>query len=299
MTSIPSLLMLLALASGAASANETEAGKAASFATHLADKGDHYRAIGEFERALWLAPTSPEAGRWMFLIGEAYRLGEQYETAGEHLQAVAAEYPDLRARALLAAAQAWQGARRYESAIERAREAAAVFGEGSSGARKARYVEGWSLLLSTERGSDERDAEAAHAFRLARGDGAVGEGADKLFSALPRLDDLPHRSPFVAGALGLVPGFGHFYLGDLPTGLSALVWNGLFGWAVYEAIRAKNYSLAAVLGVFELMWYGGSITGAVSGAHRFNQDARLNAMDELKSLSPPALVDEFKTTAFP
>lgn len=299
MTRLLGVLAMVAMTTSTAFANEAEARKAAAFAEHLAERGDHYRAIGEFERALWLAPVAPEASRWMLRIGEAYRLGEQYETAGEHLQAVAAEYPELRAQALLAAAKAWQGAHRYESAIERARESAAVFGDGSSGARRARYVEGWSLLLSTERDAHQRDLQAADAFRLARGDGVLGEGADKLLALMPKLEDLPHRSPFLAGALGLVPGFGHFYLGDVSTGLSALVWNGVFGWALVEAIRAKNYSLAAVLGAFELMWYGGSITGAVSGAHRFNRDARLNAIDRMKELSPPALLDEFGTRTFP
>lgn len=293
------VFLLLALTASTAFADEDKAQEAASFAEHLSERGDHYRAIGEFERALWLAPLSPQAPRWMLQIGESYRLGEQFQTSAEHLQAVAAEYPEVRAEALLSAAKAWQAAGKYESAIERARESAALFGEGTSGARKARYVEGWSLLLSTERDSNQRDAQAADAFRLARGGGNLGEGATNLLAEMPKLDDLPHRNPYVAGALGLVPGFGHFYIGDVSTGLSALLWNGLFGWALVEAIRAKNYSLAAVLGVFELMWYGGSITGAVSGAHRFNRDARLNAMDGLKQISSPALLDEFGVRARP
>lgn len=269
-----------------------QARQTARFAEHLSQKGDHYRAIGELERALFLAPDAPESTRWSLDIGEAYRLGEQYETAARHFEHVAETRPEARAVALLGAAQSWQGAGRHESAIARAREAAESFGPGTDDARKARYVEGWSLLLSTDRDADERDRQAAEAFRLARGEGPVGEGASQLLNVLPQLEHLPHRSPIVAGALGLIPGFGHFYIGDVGTGLSALMWNGLFGWALYEAIRAKNYSLAVVLGLFEVMWYGGSITGAIGGAHRFNRDARLNAMDDLGRLSSPTLLDD-------
>lgn len=269
-----------------------QARQTAGFASHLAQKGDHYRAIGEFERALFLAPDAPESTRWALGIGEAYRLGEQFEAAARHFEHLAETRPEAKAQALLGAARSWQGARRHESAISRAREAAASFGEGTDEAREAHYVEGWSLLLATELDPGDRDRQAAEAFRKARGEGLVGEGSERLLEVMPQLEHLPHRSPYVAGFLGLIPGFGHFYIGEVSTGLSALLWNGLFGWALYEAIRAKNYSLAVVLGLFEVMWYGGSITGAISGAHRFNRDARLNAMDDLERLSSPALLDE-------
>jgi TM2 domain-containing membrane protein YozV len=97
------------------------------------------------------------------------------------------------------------------------------------------------------------------------------------------LPNLPHRSPWLAGALAIVPGAGHVYLGQPLIGLAALLWNGLFGFALYDAIHHQMVGLSLVLGVFESLWYFGNIFGAVSGAHKFNRDVELNALEQLRA----------------
>ena len=260
--------------------------EAAAFAASLAREGDDYRAIGEYKRALFLDPASPEAIGWQLAIGEAYRAGGQYEEAGKQFDALAQAGTAGRAAAKLGAAKSWLSARRYGRAAARAKSAAQAYAGDAQKVREAEYLEGWALVRAG------RDGEAAQAFAAARGPGKVGEGAQRLVLVMPQLQHLPSKSPVLAGVLGLVPGLGHLYLGDPGTAVSALVWNGVFGWALYEAVAAKSWSLAVVLGMFEAMWYGGSIVGSISGAHRFNRDARVNAMEELEKIAPPALVDD-------
>lgn len=286
------LALVFALVTGAAAAEplrsaEAEAVQvpdarlAAAFADSLFDRGDYYRAIGEYERALFLAPTAAEAPRWNLQIGEAYRKGEQFVDAARTFERLARELPESsRPLALYRAAKAHLDAGALESAVARAREAADAFRDDPSRAREARYIEGWALLRS------ERDAEAEKAFAAAKGGDTAGLGAEKLLKVMPQLADIPSKSPTLAGVLGLIPGAGHLYLGDPQTAVSALVWNGIFIWALVDKIRARDWSLVAVLSIFESMWYGGSILGAVSGAHRYNRDARVNAMEDLEKLSP-------------
>lgn len=267
---------------------EPDASLTANFARTLADEGDHYRAIGEYKRALFLAPASSESGRWMHAIAESYRRGEQYDAAVKAFDDLATAKPDWRPFAALGAARSTLAAGNVEAAIARAREAASLL-EPMGRAREAFWVEAWALLKAG------RDAEAKAAFEKARGGGVLGEGADRALSAWPSLEQMPTKSPALAGALGLVPGLGHLYLGEPGTALSALVWNGVFAWALVDALRAQQWSLAVVLGMFEAMWFGGSIVGAVSGAHRSNHDARLNALDDLARIASPALLDDVGT----
>ncbi|RME29932.1 MAG: hypothetical protein D6806_00765 [Deltaproteobacteria bacterium] len=79
----------------------------------------------------------------------------------------------------------------------------------------------------------------------------------------------------------MVPGLGHFYLGDYEVGFTALLWNALFGWAAADTLRRGQWGPGIMLGALELFWYSGTVYGAVAGAHRFNRDARLNYLDEL------------------
>lgn len=271
------MFLLLVVPSVGSAAEPPE--EAARFAAQLAEEGDYYRAISEYKRALFLAPEQAEASTWALAIGEAYRRGEQPEAAARQYEAVAQAYPALKGTGLLGAAKSYFAAAQYESAVARARQAAEVLADADQ-RREAHYLEGWALLQT------QRDAEARAAFEKARGGGVTGEGARRIVEVMPQLATLPSKSPLGAGLLGLVPGLGHLYIGDVGTAMSALVWNGVFGWALYESVKQEQWSLTVVLGMFEAMWYGGSILGAISGAHRYNRDARLNAMEDLEKLSP-------------
>lgn len=293
---LPVLLSSVASAQGLVSEEAVDrdaATQVAAFARALSEEGDHYRAIGEYKRALFLSPGDARGFQWRYAIGEAYRAGEQYDAAAKQFEALASGAPaTVQARALLGAARSHLAAGQWESAIARSREAADAWEESEpERSREARYVEGWALLRAG------RDAEAAKAFERARGVDVVGQGATDLLRVLPQLDRLPSRSPALAGTLGLVPGLGHLYIGEPMIAVSAAVWNGIFIWALVDAIQKENWSLAVVLGLFEAMWYGGSVVGAVSGAHRFNRDARINAIEDLESIASPTLGDDLRQRA--
>jgi hypothetical protein len=92
-------------------------------------------------------------------------------------------------------------------------------------------------------------------------------------AAMVRGIPIPRKSPTVAGTLSIVPGFGHFYLGEYSTGVLAMIWNGAFIYGIVDSLLSQNYGQAILIGLIETIWYGGTIFGAISGAHRFNRDA--------------------------
>jgi len=60
-----------------------------------------------------------------------------------------------------------------------------------------------------------------------------------------------------------------------------LFWNALFIFATGYSIWTQEWGVAAVLGVFELSWFSGTMFGALNGAFRYNRDVVENWIDDL------------------
>jgi hypothetical protein len=85
-------------------------------------------------------------------------------------------------------------------------------------------------------------------------------------------EDLPYRSPLLAGTMSAVlPGSGQVYTGRYQEGFWAFVVCGAFAFASYEAFDHDLEWVGAATTLTGLSWYSGNIYGATSAAHKFNQ----------------------------
>jgi hypothetical protein len=90
---------------------------------------------------------------------------------------------------------------------------------------------------------------------------------------------LPHKSPGLALALGVVPGLGQVYAGRALAGLGSFLLNGfLIGTTAY-AVHRHEYALVALSGGIGLAFYAGSIYAGVEAATRVNDQTA----DELRA----------------
>lgn len=244
------------------------------FARSLDSEGDYYRAIGEYKRFLYLYPDSPLADEARLAIGRAYVHGEQPDAAEAHFLSLAELSPEWRARSQLELGWARYASGRSQAAIFSLRSFLRwTDAQDAADTDRARYLLGWALL--------------------AQDDGAAAMEAFASISSLPEKAQLteaakswpsqPRKSPLLAGLLSVVPGAGHLYIGEPLVGLAALGWNGLFSFALYESIRRDQVGVAVLLGALEMIWYTGTIFGAVSGAQKYNRDVRLQALEGLRA----------------
>ncbi len=289
MSLLGALLSVAALCAGPPAPDAT-----LGFADHLYEGGDYYRAIGEYERWLYENPGAAGAGRARIQIGLAYLRGGRAAEAGDWFESLAEESHDPQVR-LVAAFEAAESRYRQGDAQAAALAFESFLSPGplrppAALRSRAGWLLGWSYLLARE------PARAGATFERLREDPVFGPQARSLAAETVRARDLPRRSPALAGILSaVVPGSGYFYLGQPTTALAALAWNGLFGSGVYDAARHQLWGVTAVIAAFEAMWYGGAIFGSVSGAYKFNRDAWLEYVQDLKSrydwkgenLSPP------------
>lgn len=273
------LLVLAALgAARAASAQPSRAEETLRFAEQLYSERDFYRAIGEYKRFAFQSPGSPLLGWARLRIGQSYLEGGRAEAAWTVFDAIAADSADARLRswARLASARSLYRAGRLRqslAALARSRSALASDAQLSG---TAAYLQGCVHLRL-----DEIAAARSRFASIWAGHPLAGR-AWRILDGIEGFDDLPSKSPWLAGTLSIVPGLGHVYLEQYSIGLTAAAWNGLFAFATYDAFRRGSRGVGILLAAMELLWYSGTIYGAVNGAERYKRDARQNLLDAIE-----------------
>lgn len=229
------------------------------FADHLLTTADAHRAIGEYERFLWLCGDCEKAPYAELRIAEAHRRAGKLDEAIARYKMVIGEHagkPEAR-DAAKALPETLESAGRPGDASDAYRAFVATH------AGDAESLElGWLAVRTALRAHDLE--------RLKLATPIVNSDLAGLVRAAEK-ERPSRRSPAVAGTLAVVlPGAGHAYAGRWRDAFTALIINALFTSGAVIAWKEEHYAVAGVLGGFELFWYGGNVVGAVNAAHRFN-----------------------------
>jgi len=270
------LAVVIQLASLPVGAQDADRIESLRFAEHLFEERDFYRAITEYKRYLFAQPDSSRAPWVRFRIAEAYLEGGKLDAAGNIFAELARKTPGTRLGnwAILARARAFYLQGRLMQAWG-VLDDISLAGTSDEMRGVKFYLKGCVQLKA------ESPAKAQRSFLSIAAVHPLAERASLLAARAQEALDLPLKSPVLAGLLSIVPGLGHVYLGEYSVALTAFMWNGLFGYAAYDAISRGYYGLGALAATLELLWYSGTIYGAVSGAERYNRDARMNFLDDL------------------
>ena len=91
------------------------------------------------------------------------------------------------------------------------------------------------------------------------------------------------KSPLVGGLLGLFPGAGYWYSGEVANGFRSLILNSLFIYGMAQSADDDQWGAFSIITFFEVTWYSGSIYGGIDAAHRYNQDQLDTALQGIES----------------
>jgi tetratricopeptide (TPR) repeat protein len=280
-----------------------QANQTLDFADHLFLDGDWYRSITEYRRYLFqVKGRGVDAPRAALAIGEALLRGEQWDAAGRQLDGVAqrTSVPWQRNTALFGAGRAYLLDQRPELAKPRLRLLAEDEKIPASLRSEAKWLLAWGHF-----DAGELDEAYRYFSEIAESGERHADAAKGASQALLDREGIEEKDPLIAGALSIIPGLGHFYLGRYGVGLTSMAWNGLFLAATIHAWVTGAWGVALVLTLFEIGWYAGGIFGAVAGAYRFNRDAVRNWRDEILATYgegrelPDTFVFEHRTDALP
>ena len=244
------------------------------FADSLAAANDHFRAITEYKRFLFLEPDSPLAPRARLSIATSLIAGKRWEQADMNLENLLRLHPRSPA--------ATEGRRIYaDSAYERgefglARKRYRMLAKAQPDTETLNYANfriGWTFL------EQDKPRQARLNFSV-----LPEQQKDQLLGDLKTYQALPQKSPFLAGALSATfPGAGQVYTGRFRQAALSFLLNGAFILGASEAFHDKNYAIGSILLFFELGWYGGNIYNAVNNAHKYNDRAKHDYKQQMRS----------------
>jgi tetratricopeptide (TPR) repeat protein len=247
------------------------------FAEQYFQRGEYYRAIGEYERFIYFFPGSNKIEHARYRIALSYLKGDRYEEAIEAFYPIIEEYRDTRYafKSYLGVSEAYVKLTRYAMALTSLTNLITIVTDGEI-RDEAYYQRAWVYLEMGLRGKAIESLEQISPQNRQRYD---------LNGVLVRLKagtEIETKNPTIAGILAIVPGAGHLYCGRKRDALISFVVNGAMIYAAYEAFDNDLNALGATIALVGLGFYGGNIYGAVSSAHKYNRDKRRRFIDSLK-----------------
>ena len=118
---------------------------------------------------------------------------------------------------------------------------------------------------------------------------AVDNNLDTYNTSIGIIGDIEafkKKNKGTAMALSIIPGCGYFYTKQPKSAITALILNGVLGYASYTSFKSKNYGVGAILSVLSLSFYIGNIVGSGNSAVRYNESYEKKAFNQLQSINP-------------
>lgn len=116
--------------------------------------------------------------------------------------------------------------------------------------------------------------------------GAPDYGACRELIAMARRDFGGGKMPWLAAVLGIVPGAGYLYSGEIATGVFAFLLIAADAVLTYFAFRTHNDVIGYFTGVAGGLLYAGSMAGGYFAAQRYNvrrfETSRTSLSDTMK-----------------
>jgi tetratricopeptide (TPR) repeat protein len=270
-------LFLLSIYSYAASEIVLDPGGQFQFAEEYFQRGEYYRAIGEYERFIYFFPESEKIELARYRIGLSYLKGERYKEAIQAFSALIDEYQDTEyaLKSYLGIGEAYVLLKHYEMALTGLNDLITIAPDQEI-RDEAYYKKGWVYL---EMGLWEK---ARGCFEKISSQNRERYNLEKLSIELDGKMPIGRKNPTVAGLLAIIPGAGHLYCERKRDALISFLLNGAMIYAAYEAFDNDLYALGGIITLFELGFYSGNIYSAVSSAHKYNRNERNRFLKYLK-----------------
>lgn len=246
---------------------------------------DDFRAITAIKRWMILDGTQRAEGLGSLMVGQIYRRNQRPMLAIRSFENAARNMPDdQRIWAHLMATQ--EVCIPLDAYIECHKRLTAIADAPMTD--EQREVLDYQLLF-TEVVLRQRSVNANSAAVFAVPE--LKTKAEGLIRQNQAFEELPTKSPALAGIMSIIPGLGHVYNGRYIDALLAMTLTGGSGaltWYTWDRYRSVPWT--AVLGTVTLGFYVGNIVNAVVDARHINTELYRAFFDALKSEYWPYVV---------
>jgi TolA-binding protein len=285
-------IFLLPLCTQASEGQAVHLAKQFAFAEALFTEGDYYRAITEYKRFIFYFPRNTLIEKSSFRIGECYLKAKRWHEVIDTFALFTIQYPQssMSMEALYLKGIAEKQLKQFSNSLSTFQE---IIGSKSNDfTDKAIYQ---SALIMMEK---EEWQEARKTFLLVPKNSPLSESANIMYSSLGYIDDIPQKSPAVAGTLAaILPGAGHLYTERPRDALVAFLLNVAFIVSAVELFHHENYVAGGIVTFFEIGWYTGNIFSAVSSAHKYNKRNKEDFIRHLQETSSISIRHDHATSS--
>ena len=254
------------------------------FARHLFVEGQFEQAAAEFDRFIYFFPNDDRVAAALFQKGMSFYNHNRFQEARSifsqmEKQEREGEYRS-RAALMMAACQSRlndvQGAvTTLQRLIENSRETAVK--------DEAWYQLAWLMIETADW------PKARMAFQQLSRTGNEKYRSDKMLSALDATDTIPQKNPHLAGFFSLIPGAGHLYCDRPRDATIAFLLNTALTASAWQAFDKEMPWLGGLISFVEIGVYSGTMYSAVSSAHKYNRQKKIDFIEQLKRQATPFL----------
>jgi hypothetical protein len=237
------------------------------FADELSSEGEYYRAITEYYRFLSYYPQDINVHRAKLSIANCLLSGGKPLEAIEWCRRVEQSENDtiIHWDIKLTMAQCFLKLENYSETQNVLSDVVENKSLSSYYTDNAHYLLGLSYV------GDEKWGIASKHFKMVSDSAPFKKKLNKYSIEVLKGSRLSQKNPSLATILSIIPGLGYLYTGNIQTGISSIIVNGVFAWGTYNAFRKNEKGVGIVFGIFSLGWYTGNIYGGNISAVRYNE----------------------------
>ncbi len=231
--------------------------------------GEYYSAITEVMRYQHLYPSGKYYPASLLLMGKAYYRGENYGLAVQAFTTGFSSYKDTpegeESLFLLGKVRLLEGSPFF--AVKTLQEYRYVYGKGIFDEPAALDLSRAYALIA----DFDLALEGIKKYREGYPSGKLGDDALALEKIVQDEMNRPQKSILTAmlGSLAL-PGFGHFYTGNIANGALSLLSNVVLIFLTYDGYRSGNRPQMFFFGLTEFIFYQYSLAGAAYSVQEYN-----------------------------
>jgi tetratricopeptide (TPR) repeat protein len=235
------------------------------YATRCFEQGDYAIAVAEFKRFIYFYPHDPRVKTATYKVGMSHFYIRDYAAALERFSSLL-NPTDLTETGIAGGfmiSACYRELNDYPSAINSLHHLSGLT-EDTDIRDRAFYN---LALLYLESG----DFKNAGVFfnNISQNNHA----RYRVEAAVARLDqhqELPRKSPVIAGLASILPGGGYLYCERYRDALFAFLINSALIFAACEGFDKGLEGIGGILAAVEAGFYAGNIYGGVSSAHKYN-----------------------------
>jgi hypothetical protein len=237
------------------------------FGDELSSEGEYYRAITEYRRFLSYYPQDINVPKTKLKIANCLLNGGKPLEAIEWCRRVQQLDNDtiIRWDIKLIMAQCFLKLENYSETQKVLSDVVENKLLSSFYTDNAHYMLGLSYV------GDGKWGIASKQFKMVSDSAPYKEKLNKYSIDVLQGNGLSLKNPSLATLLSIVPGLGYLYTGNIQTGISSIIVNGVFGWGTYNAFRKDEKGVGIVIGIFSVGWYTGNIYGGYASAVRYDE----------------------------